>query len=192
MRGSRSASSSSPKRLSVDPATGWRLRRAGSANAAACSLVASATFLETFAGTIAADDIVAHTRTRSNEAAFSSWIADPASVVTLAEAEPGSAPIGYSVVTAPDLPVALEANDVELKRIYLLAPWQGQGVAGALMERAVADATVLGASRLLLGVYEGNQRARRFYDRQGFEVVGTRRFLVGASWFDDLVFARNL
>jgi ribosomal protein S18 acetylase RimI-like enzyme len=44
---------------------------------------------------------------------------------------------------------------------------------------------------MLLGVYGGNARAQRFYVKQGFQVVGTRRFRVGATLHDDLIFARE-
>ncbi|MBS0284898.1 MAG: GNAT family N-acetyltransferase, partial [Proteobacteria bacterium] len=46
--------------------------------------------------------------------------------------------------------------------------------------------------RILLGVYGDNQRAQRFYRKQGFVVAGARRFLVGSTWHDDLIFARAL
>ena len=170
----------------------WRLRLARDEDAAACALVAGATFLEAFAGVLDGADIVAHVAAKSNAAAFAGWIADPASAVTLALAEPGSAPIGYTVLTTPDLPVEAGAHDIELKRIYTLAPWHGSGLGAALMDVAVADARRLGANRLLLGVYGGNKRAHRFYEKHGFTVIGTRRFLVGATWHDDLVFARRI
>ena len=170
----------------------WRLRRAGPADAAACSLVASATFLEAFAGILDGPDIVAHVGAKSDPTSFAAWIGDPESVVTLAEAATGAAPLGYSVLTTPDLPVASEPDDIELKRIYALFPTHGTGLGPALMERALDDARAMGRRRVLLGVYGGNLRAQRFYAKQGFAVVGTRRFLVGATWHDDLIFGRGV
>lgn len=170
----------------------WRLRRAEAADAAACSLIAGATFLEAFAGILDGPDIVAHVAGKSNAASFAALIDDPASVVTLAEASVGGAPLGYSVLTTPDLPVPAAEGDIELKRIYALFPTHGTGLGPALMERAFADARALGRRRILLGVYGGNQRAQRFYTKQGFTVVGERRFLVGSTWHDDLIFARAL
>jgi ribosomal protein S18 acetylase RimI-like enzyme len=168
----------------------WRLRRAEEADAAALALVAGATFLEAFAGVLDGADIVAHVAAKSSAEAFRDWMRDPGSAVTLAEAEVGGAPLGYTVLTAPDLPVELAPGDVELKRIYALAPTHGSGLGPALMARALEDARALGRTRVLLGVYGGNARAQRFYAKQGFEVAGTRRFKVGATWHDDLVFAR--
>ena len=168
----------------------WTLRRAAEADAAALSLVASATFLEAFAGVLPGADIVAHCATNSSVASFTGYIADADGVVTIAEADEGAAPIGYSVLTTPDLPVATTRDDIELKRIYTLLPTHGTGLGAALMARAIDDARAMGRRRVLLGVYGGNARAQRFYVKQGFAVIGTRRFLVGATWHDDLLFAR--
>ena len=169
----------------------WRLHRAGPADVAALSLVAGATFLEAFAGILDGADIIAHVTRNSSPAAFDAYLAGGA-IATLATAEAGDAPIGYTLLTAPDLPVAPEPGDVELKRIYALFPTHGTGLGPALMARAIDDARCAGHRRLLLGVYGGNRRAQRFYEKQGFVVAGTRRFLVGATWHDDLIYARAI
>jgi ribosomal protein S18 acetylase RimI-like enzyme len=41
-------------------------------------------------------------------------------------------------------------------------------------------------------VNQQNVRAARFYEKQGFEVVGVRRFQVGDVWHDDHVRLRSL
>ena len=169
----------------------WRLHRAGPADAAALSLVAGATFLEAFAGILDGADIIAHVARNSSAAAFETYLAGGA-IATLATADAGGAPIGYSLLTAPDLPIAAEPGDIELKRIYALFPTHGTGLGPALMARAADDARSAGHRRLLLGVYGGNKRAQRFYEKQGFAVAGTRRFLVGATWHDDLIYARAI
>lgn len=170
----------------------WRLRRAVEADAAALSLVASASFLEAFAGVLDGGDIVAHCATNSSPAKFLAWIGDAACDVFLAEAQDGAAPLGYAVLTIPDLPVTPEDGDIELKRIYALLPTHGTGLGAALMATAVARAQEHGHRRMLLGVYGGNRRAQRFYEKQGFAVIGTRKFQVGSTLHDDLVFARAL
>ena len=171
---------------------GWALRRAVEADAAALSLVASASFLEAFAGVLDGADIVAHCAANSSVAAFKTWIGDPASIVAIAEADAGAAPLGYTVLTTPDLPIPPQEGDIELKRIYALYQTHGSGLGAALMHRAFDDARAIDRRRMLLGVYGGNARAQRFYAKQGFSVIGTRRFRVGATWHDDLVFARTL
>ena len=170
----------------------WRLRRASTDDAAAAALVAAATFLDTFAGVLAGPDIIAHVARKSSTDAFAAWTGDPDSVVTLAEHEQGGAPLGYSVLTRPDLPMQLGPQDIELRRIYSLSRCQGQGLGAQLMQRATDDARALGAQTLWLGVLATNARARAFYERQDFTLRGERRFLVGYTWFDDVVYAREL
>lgn len=190
MRRSRSPISSRPKKLSADP--GWRLRRAGAGDAAALSLVASATFLETFAGLLDGRDIVAHCGEKSSAAAFAAWLTDDGCRAVLAELDVGGAPVGYTLLTPPDLPIDTGADDIELKRIYTLGRTHGAGLGAALMTRAIDDARAMRRTRLLLGVYGGNKRAQRFYEKHGFAVAGTRRFRIGATLHDDLIYARAI
>jgi len=170
----------------------WRVRQAGAADAAALSLVASATFLETYAGLVDGRDIVAYCATNNLPDRFAAWIEDAFGAVTIAEAEKGGAPVGYAVLTEPDLPVEAGPADIELKRIYTLSLMHGSGLGPALMDVAVEDAARLGRKRILLGVYSKNTRAQSFYTRQGFAVIGTRQFLVGSTLHDDLVLARAI
>ncbi|CAM3011178.1 MULTISPECIES: GNAT family N-acetyltransferase [Sphingomonas] len=170
----------------------WRLRRAGPGDAPALSLVAAATFLETFAGTIAGPDMVRHCTLNSSPAKFDAWIADPACVATLAEHPDGAAPVGYTLLTSPDLPVETDARDIELRRIYTLSLTNGTGLGHRLMTMAIDDARARRRRRMLLGVLGINERARAFYEREGFALVGTRQFQVGDTVFDDVVYARNL
>lgn len=170
----------------------WRLRRAAAADAPAVAMVAAASFLETFAGILPGADIVAHCARNSSTAKFTGWADDPASVVTLAEHPEGGAPVGYTLLTMPDLPVPPLPGDVELRRIYALSITRGSGLGNRLMSHAIADARALGCKRLLLGVLGTNMRARAFYEREGFNLAGERSFNVGAGWYDDVIYARAL
>ncbi|WP_294274291.1 GNAT family N-acetyltransferase [uncultured Sphingomonas sp.] len=170
----------------------WRLRRAEPGDAPALSLVAAATFLETFAGTITGPDMVRHCTLNSSPARFDAWIADPACVATLAEHPDGAAPVGYTLLTSPDLPVETDARDIELRRIYTLSLTNGTGLGHRLMARAIDDARAMARRRLLLGVLGINERARAFYEREGFTLAGTRQFRVGETVFDDVIYARDL
>ncbi|WP_445193153.1 GNAT family N-acetyltransferase [Sphingomonas sp. Tas61C01] len=170
----------------------WRLRRASTADAPAVAMVAQASFLETFAGILAGADIVAHCGKNSSPAAFAAWAGDPRAAVTLAEHADGAAPIGYTLLVPPDLPIALSSTDIELRRIYALSLAHGTGLGRAMMQRAIDDARGMGMTRLLLGVLGRNTRARAFYERGGFAVVGERQYLVGSTLYDDLVYALDL
>src|SRR3546814_11916400 len=103
MRRSRSPISSPPTKSSAEMA--WRVRAAAREDAAALALVASATFLDAFAGVLDGADLVAHCLKHNTPATFADWIDDPDSAVAVVEAVPGGAPPGYILLTAPDLPL---------------------------------------------------------------------------------------
>ncbi len=84
-------------------------------------------------------------------------------------------------------PAVTARKPAELCRIYVTAEWQGRGVARALMDRALADATRGGCDVLWLGVWEHNPKAMAFYRKFGFEVVGTQSFMLGNERQRDLV-----
>lgn len=174
----------------MDSAISLRPCRPGDAPALAA--VAQATFLETYAGVVDGQDILRHCQTVHAPEAYETLLANPAVSLFLAEMAPGASPVGYAMLSPPDLPVALAPGDLELKRIYVLHRLHGAGVGPALLDAAVAAARDSGAGRLLLGAYGGNDRAIAFYRRNGFEQVGVRQFRVGARLYDDVVLARTL
>ena len=172
---------------------GWSVRPAQIADAGALALVAGASLLETFHAIIPGGDIVAHVSGKSSPAVFEGWMGDAASVVFYAGAEGTDAPIGYAVLTSPDFPTdALAPGDTELRRIYTLAAAHGTGLGPALLQAALDEARARRHRRLLLGVHPDNRRARRFYERNGFVVIGERSFAVGAQRFTDPIYALTL
>ncbi len=172
--------------------TRWRLRRASSEDAPAVALVAGASFLGTFAGILDGADIVAHVMRNSSAAKFAAWSDAPDSIVTIAEHPDGGAPVGYTLMTMPDLPIATGRDDIELRRIYTLTIAQGTGLGTRLMTQAIDDARALGKTRLLLGVLGRNTHARRFYERRGFTVAGRRQYQVGNMLCDDVIYAMSI
>lgn len=163
----------------------WTIRQASPDDANALALIGSATFLEAFAEVIEGRDIVAHGASAHSAEAYRKYLAS-GGAAWLAETSLG-APIGYALNTVPDLP-GMQDGDRELKRIYVLSRWHGSGLAAALMERSITEAS--GYSRLLLGVYKHNERALAFYTKHGFAPIAERTFRVGQTDHEDLVLAR--
>jgi GNAT superfamily N-acetyltransferase len=58
-------------------------------------------------------------------------------------------------------------TDLELRSLYVRAVWWGTGVGYALFEEAIGDRAAY------LWVLASNERAIRFYERQGFRLDGT-------------------
>ena len=157
---------------------------------AALSVLGQATFLETFAGLLGGRDILAHCASHHAPEVYRRWLEDPQSHVWLAEIEPDAAPVGYLVLSSANLPLPdLSADDLEVKRIYLLHRFQGQGLGQRLLQAALQCSVQRRARRVLLGVYAHNRQAIEFYTRQGFVPVGSRSFQVGSNRYDDLILA---
>jgi ribosomal protein S18 acetylase RimI-like enzyme len=159
----------------------------------ALALVGQASFLEAFAGVLSGSDILGHCARQHSVEKYAAYLTDQATAVWLAETSPGGAPVGYLVLTTPDLPLAdLGATDVEVKRVYLLHRFQGGGLGRRLMQTAREHAVQAGKKRLLLGVYGDNRAAIGFYKSLGFIQLGTRQFRVGENLYDDLVLGLTL
>ena len=168
-----------------------RLCETGDENA--LSLIGQATFLETYAGVLGGNDIIKHCAKAHSKELYVSWLLDSSYKIWLAEISPGQAPVGYMVLITPQ-PASndLSTVDSELKRIYILGKFQGGGVGKLLLNTATEHARIVEASRLVLGVYAGNDSAISFYQKAGFEQIGQRQFNVGGQDYDDHVMGLNL
>lgn len=167
------------------------IKEAGRRDLFALSVIGSATFLDAFSDILAGENILGHIRRQHSLEAYERYLENGAKA-WLAINQNTGAVIGYALNTEPDLPVEVAPGDVELKRIYLLRAYYGCGVGEALLAAAKADAKRNGAGRLLLGVYEGNERALGFYKRTGFIDIGTRQFQVGDGVYSDRLLALDL
>lgn len=168
------------------------LRRAVPDDADALSVIGTATFLESYAGVIDGAGLVRHCADHQSSAAYAEALTKPDHALWLAETPPGRAPVGYLHLSPPDLPVDTRADDLEIKRIYVLATLQRSGLGRELLNAAALCARARKARRLLLGVYKKNDTALAFYDRVGFERVGERDFDVGGVTYQDWVLAKRL
>ncbi|MEV4706472.1 GNAT family N-acetyltransferase [Actinoplanes sp. NPDC049316] len=175
-------------------------RRAGPADASALHDLAARTFgLATPPGTLQSD-IDAFISQHLSPDSFERYLADPARILLVAEEADGK-PHGYAMlvggtITDPDLAATVagagEGASIELSKFYVAADSHGTGVASTLMTATLAAAAETGAAICWLGVNQRNVRAAKFYAKHGFEIVGTKRFLVGEVWHDDHVRARRL
>ncbi len=157
------------------------------------SLLGQATFLESFAGMLDGMDILAHCANKHSLAVYRGWLEDEEARIWMAEIQPGNAPVGYLVLTPPDLPISdPQDDDLEIKRIYLLHPFQGTGIGRQLMSAALSHARAQNCRRIFLGVHSRNHGAIAFYQRLGYVAVGKRRFKVGNNHYDDVVLALTL
>lgn len=88
--------------------------------------------------------------------------------------------IGYLKINIGQPPEEVkDKNTIEIERIYVYAEYYGKKVGQALCEKAVKIAKEKKVSFLWLGVWEENQRAIHFYQKNGFTQFGTHVFKLG-------------
>jgi diamine N-acetyltransferase len=167
----------------------WRAAQPGDEQA--LSLLGQATFLSTFAFDHPGGPLIQFLQDLHSLEFYAAKLANPEIDIVIGET-PLGAPVAYAMLCPPEHPELQQAGDWELKRIYLLPGWQGGGNGSALIEQALTIAHKRRATRLLLAVYEVNDRAIAFYQRKGFACIGETIFMVGDVAFRDMVYARQL
>ena len=172
------------------------IRRADARDAALLHELAAATFPLACPPDTAPEAIEAFIRDNLSVESFVDYLADDARELFLASVDGVGA--GYTMLVhgAPnDADVAAVVTvrpTAELSKVYVLAGHHGSGVAGRLVQATVEAARSRGAASVWLGVNQQNAKANRFYEKQGFAQVGTKKFLVGDRWEDDFVRALEL
>jgi diamine N-acetyltransferase len=161
-----------------------RYRRGIVGDAASLAALFGRSFTETFGQLYSPEDLAAFLGTKT-ERDFRGELADDRFEFLLAEHGTGLG--GYAKLGPADLPVETPSGTVELRQLYVLKEHQGSGIAAELMRRALEWARLKGARHVQLSVYVDNHRARRFYERYGFEPVGSYDFMVGAHADRDIV-----
>ena len=121
----------------------------------------------------------------NSQAKWQANLTDPDVAIHVAES--GGELAGFVELAPKKLPYETAAPAIELRRLYLRSSAHGRGIADQLMQWALTEAAARGAQELVLSVYVDNHRARRFYERYGFEAVGKYDFMVGSHADEDLI-----
>lgn len=76
---------------------------------------------------------------------------------------------------------------LEIERIYVRKNFLGKNVGKVLLEKAFEVARTFQVAYIWLGVWENNHRAIQFYRKHGFEVAGSKIFLLGEDLQTDFI-----
>lgn len=149
------------------------------------------TFHETFATQNKPEDMDAYIEKSFTIEQLAAELAESGTVYLVAEAH--AKVIGFAKVAPDPIPDCItEASPVRLVKLYVSADAIGSGVGAALMRASIAWAKNSGYKSLWLGVWEHNHRAKAFYERWGFESVGTETFRLGSDDQTDLLMQLGL
>ncbi len=171
------------------------IRRALIHEAPLVAEIGARTFRETFAPDNNPADMTAYLGAAFSIGAVAAEIGDANATFLLAfdAAQGASHAVGYAkLLTGPAHPAVSGPDPIQLVRLYVDSEMIGRGHGAALM-RSSLDACTQGDFRTVwLGVWEHNDRARRFYARWGFHAVGTQEFVLGSDVQTDVVMERAI
>ena len=156
------------------------IRRININDVTALSIIAQQTFFDTFTGTCTDEDMQDFLKQFYNEEQLGKELLDPETFCYFAEAN--GVPIAYLHFKEDytNFPAEKKWKALELKRIYVLKAFHGEGIAQKLMDFVLNFAAENKYEMLWLGVWEHNIRAQKFYDKYGFKNSGyTHDFPIG-------------
>lgn len=173
------------------------IRRGAPADAGMLAALGRRTFVETFAADNTPEDMAAYLAHAYGAEQQGAELALPDAAFLIAEVD--GAVAGYAYLRKAPLPAHITdpapgqpGLAIEIARFYVDAPWHGKGIAHALMDAALDEATRRGARTVWLGVWERNARAIGFYAKRGFHDIGVQPFKLGSDLQHDRVMAREV
>jgi GNAT superfamily N-acetyltransferase len=168
------------------------IRRATIGDAALLASIGAEFFAAAFGAQNDPNDLKSYLATAFSPATQHAELVDTDRVTWIAESEDAT-PAGYAMLKRAASATAVLANHpAEVQRFYVASPFQGRGLAQALMSVCVEQAHEWGCDALWLGVWELNPRAVAFYEKCGFRKVGRQDFMVGSDRQHDHVMSRAL
>ncbi len=140
--------------------------------------MARRSFMEAFTANNKVENVIAYLDEAFTEDQFSKELANPASSFFIIKANDKI--IGYTKLNLCSAQTDVhDPESLEISRLYLLDEYIGLGLGKKLLEHAIDFAKQLEKKYIWLGVWEHNQRAISFYERNGFEKFGSHPFLFG-------------
>ena len=169
------------------------IRQASVDDAKVLTDLAYTTFWDAFAHhpKNAPDDLNHYMRQAFNHDQIAAELADETNIFLIAEIE--GEPAGYAKIIIDAVEPGITAErPVELNRLYSHQQFLGKGIGQALMDASLARAKQENRDVMWLGVWEYNPRAQRFYEKNGFRIVGSHVFQLGEDPQTDLLMQREL
>ena len=105
---------------------------------------------------------------RVRSARYRGWLADPATIMLLAEDD--GAAVGYALVTVHDEDDSHRtgARFAELQSLAVPEDRRGEGIGTALLHQVYREVRAVGIVEMVIGVLATNEPAMRLYEREGF------------------------
>ena len=167
------------------------LRPAGPGDNELLAEMGASTFADTFGPDNTPENMVAYLAASFSPARQAVELADPGTLFLIAEVN--GAAQGYVRLREGPAPACVSgARPLEIVRLYARQAFIGRGVGAALMRASLAEAARRGCDSVWLDVWEHNPRAIAFYERWGFNKVGTAVFPLGNDLQTDFLMQKTI
>jgi diamine N-acetyltransferase len=170
-----------------------RIRQATDTDAELLTDLSYTTFWDAFAHhpKNAPDDLAHYMRQAFSVEQITAELASPNAIFLIASID--EKPAGYAKLVLDSIEPGITAErPIELARLYTHQQFVGKGVGQKLMDTCFSLARERACDVMWLGVWEYNPRAQRFYEKNGFRVVGSHVFQLGSDAQTDLLMQREL
>lgn len=148
--------------------------------------LARQTFLETFAPVNTEENIQDYLQNGFTDDKLLKEIANPGSSFYFAKLNGKS--IGYLKINFENAQTELQDSDaLEIERIYVLQEFHGQKAGQFIFGKALQIAKNHGLKYIWLGVWEKNEKAIKFYEKNGFIPFDKHSFVLGTDIQTDVM-----
>ncbi|MBE7515094.1 MAG: GNAT family N-acetyltransferase [Chloracidobacterium sp.] len=170
-----------------------KIRKAAAEDAKLLTDLSYTTFWDAFAHhpKNAPDDLAHYMRQAFSIEQITEELADERNIFLVAHI--GEKPAGYAKLIIESREEGITAErPIELARLYSHQEYIGKGVGQDLMDECFRLAAEGLHDVMWLGVWEFNPRAIRFYEKNGFRIVGKHNFRLGSDPQIDLLMQRGI
>lgn len=102
-------------------------------------------------------------------------------------------PVGYAKLKLNSASAFIDSGNVcQLQKIYVLNDFLSNKIGQKLQEALLNEATNQKFDSIWLSVWEGNDRAIRFYEKHDFKKIGNHYFEIGKESFQFQAMAKEL
>jgi len=158
----------------------YNIRQARSEDVDALTQLGRKTFALAYGAVVLPSDMESHLPKVFNPELVRSEISNSTATYYVAENESGV--LGYAKLARSLKPDCVKDENVaELVRLYVDPGVYGKGIGQSLLEAVRREAVESGFSGWWLRVWEKNHAAIRFYERHGFQWVGSEPYLIGVT-----------
>ncbi len=168
------------------------IRLATVADAAHISYVGEITFSETFGHLFRAEEDLHHyLETTFSVPKITTSLHKSWNVFWIAFSD--EKPIGYAKLKLNSPTEFVDATSIcQLQKIYVLKSFLSLKIGSQLQTHVFEKAQELSYEYIWLSVLNSNDRAIRFYQKYGFEIIGNHDFTIGQEHFDFFAMGKRL